>query len=315
MDGTRHAEALAVAGVSEVLGVAAASVRGVDGAALRAATRDGALVRVRYGAYADAARWGELSATARYRLRVRAAAQRLDGAVFSHDSAAVLHGLPRLGAWPGDVHVTVPRTGGGRSSRGVRRHAVHTVPATCAVDRVRCTSVARTVVDVARTWGVAGGLVAADHALAAGLTGARGLAAELRSAADGRGTRAARRVVAAASPLSESVGESLSRARMLEHGLRLPVLQHEVRAAGELVARVDFWWPDLRLVGEFDGRLKYRAGGVPDPRASEDRVWAEKRREDRLRELGLRVIRWTWDDALRTTPLVTALTRAGVPAA
>jgi hypothetical protein len=102
---------------------------------------------------------------------------------------------------------------------------------------------------------------------------------------------------------------------MLELGFRLPVLQHEVHDGGELVARVDFWWPDVRLVGELDGRLTYRAGGVPDPRAAEDRVWGEKRREDRLRALGLRVIRWTWDDALRSTPLATLLTRAGVPAA
>jgi hypothetical protein len=53
-----------------------------------------------------------------------------------------------------------------------------------------------------------------------------------------------------------------------------------------LIGFADFAWPGV--VGECDGRLKY---------ADRDVLWAEKRREDRIRALGLRVIRWGWDDA------------------
>ena len=41
------------------------------------------------------------------------------------------------------------------------------------------------------------------------------------------------------------------------------------------------------MVGEADGRLKYDTREV---------LYAEKRREDRLRALGLAVIRWGWSD-------------------
>jgi hypothetical protein len=127
--------------------------------------------------------------------------------------------------------------------------------------------------------------------------------------------RAARRVVDEADARAESPGESLSRARMIELGVPRPVLQHEVRDGRGLVGRVDFFWPERGVAGEFDGRLKYRAGGVGDRTAAEQRVWEEKRREDRLRSAGLRVVRWTWADAWHPGPLADLLRAAGVPRA
>ncbi len=111
---------------------------------------------------------------------------------------------------------------------------------------------------------------------------------------------------------SESVGESLSRARMVELGVELPALQHEIRDGRGLVGRVDFWWERHRLVGEFDGRLKYRADGIQDQRRVEERVWAEKRREDRLRATGVRVVRWTWAEALDVARMADVLDSAGL---
>ncbi len=82
----------------------------------------------------------------------------------------------------------------------------------------------------------------------------------------------------------ESPGESASWAYFLAHRLPLPTCQAELRRpGGGFVARVDFRWEHARVVGEFDGRLKYK-----EP---ED-VYAEKRREDDLRAIGERVIRW-----------------------
>lgn len=62
-----------------------------------------------------------------------------------------------------------------------------------------------------------------------------------------------------------------------------------------LIARTDFWWPGRRVVGEFDGLGKYTRA-QPGGRSPAEVVVAEKLREDRLRDLGLRVVRWTWAD-------------------
>ena len=125
-----------------------------------------------------------------------------------------------------------------------------------------------------------------------------------------RGVRAARRAIALLDPLSESPGESLSRVRMAELGIPTPHLQRELRDAYGFVARVDFMWPERGVVGEFDGRSKYGMDG--DTRAAADRLWQEKLREDRIRALGLTVVRWTWDDAWLGEPMAAKLRAAGV---
>jgi hypothetical protein len=69
-------------------------------------------------------------------------------------------------------------------------------------------------------------------------------------------------------------------------------------SAGDLAGRTDFAWEADRLVGEFDGRIKYgrllRPGQDPG-----DAVFEEKRREDLIRDEGWRMVRWVWGD-LRT---------------
>jgi predicted transcriptional regulator of viral defense system len=87
---------------------------------LRRLQQAGELVRIRRGAYALRDR-SDLTLEERHRRLVLATApQLLDGAVLSHGSAAVLHGLP---VWPAAVewvHVTRSRRGGG-IKRGLSR--------------------------------------------------------------------------------------------------------------------------------------------------------------------------------------------------
>ena len=66
-----------------------------------------------------------------------------------------------------------------------------------------------------------------------------------------------------------------------------PELQVPFADAAGPIGRVDFYWKAHRTVGESDGRMKY-----DQPQA----LWHEKRREDRLRELGLQVVRWSHRD-------------------
>lgn len=114
-------------------------------------------------------------------------------------------------------------------------------------------------------------------------------------------------------PAAESPGESLSRARMVEAGLLLPELQKEFDLPDGGRARVDFWWPSLGLVGEFDGKVKYTRARDLTGRDVAEVVFEEKIREDQLRSMGLGVVRWCWPEAWRQHVLGRILRTAGVP--
>ena len=94
------------------------------------------------------------------------------------------------------------------------------------------------------------------------------------------------------------------------HRLPVPETQFEVRDSdGVLRGTCDWWWRKAKVLGEFDGKLKYgrllRPGLEPG-----DVVFAEKQREDELRELtGCQMIRLTWSDYDRPRVTVARLTR------
>ena len=156
------------------------------------------------------------------------------------------------------------------------------------------TGLARTVVDLARTLPFPEAVATADAGLRLGLE--RPMLEEALGQASRRpGVGAARRAVAFADGRSESVGESFSRVTLHRCGLDPTELQLEVLAEGRVVGRCDFGWSAARTVGEFDGRVKYGRLLRPDQRP-EDVLWAEKQREDAIRDLGWQVVRWTWWD-------------------
>ncbi len=105
--------------------------------------------------------------------------------------------------------------------------------------------------------------------------------------AAGRGVIQVGRLVEFARSGAESPLESISRFRLMGRGVPEPELQHEFFDDRGFVARVDFWWPKLKVVGEADGMTKYAE--IADVRA-------EKLRQDRLSALGLTVVRWTWQE-------------------
>lgn len=114
------------------------------------------------------------------------------------------------------------------------------------------------------------------------------LAAAVERGVGRPGNGDARRVVEFADGGAESPGESRSRVALRRAGFPAPVLQHRV-----IGTRTDFYWEEFATVAEFDGRIKYgrllRPGQEPG-----DAVFEEKRREDALRDEGLKVARWVW---------------------
>ena len=123
-------------------------------------------VRLARGAYIDRAGLEAMDVRSQYLLRTRAIWEtRRHELVLSHWSAAAIHGLPILGAWPKQTHVTVGKVSGGRSRRDVVKHALR-IPGSdfLEVDGLLVTSVARTVLDMAVSAGYLTAVMVADRA-------------------------------------------------------------------------------------------------------------------------------------------------------
>lgn len=237
-------------------------------------------------------------------------------AVVSHLSAALLWGLSSLEPWPHRVAHTVAPGLSSRSSRWVERH-VHSVGTTVRMDGMKTTAVARTIADVART-------ARRDQAFCLAATGLftprRGQAlvslnevrTELDAAGAARGVRAARALIEQVGFGCESAAEAMSLLLMLDAGFVRPQ-QQTVFSDSEGPMVVDCWWPEVGLIGECDGLTKYLRTDRGDGLAASAAVVAEKRREDRLRALGFRVIRWTTNTLKDARAFVALLTTAGVP--
>ena len=267
--------------------------------------------RVRRGVWMPAAAWAALTPEQRHAALVHATAMVCDEAptqVFALESAAAVGGLPRVEDWPPRIR-TLVTSGRPRGSIGVRPFVA--APAQpVLLNGVQVTSVARTVVDLARTGSLESAVAAADHALRHGLCSAGDLRAEADAVpARVRGRPAAALVAEFADGDSMSVGESLSRVQMFRLGLPRPRLQVEHIDRLGSIGFVDFDWDGV--VGEFDGKVKYRVPPDADPQEAAEILWREKKREDRLR-VGSRVARWTWEIALDRDRLGQVLASHGI---
>lgn len=290
---------------------------------LRALIRSGVLHPVGRGV----ARWSSFASEALARgahprddthlARVRAAALNAPPrAVTSHESAALLWGLQALADWPARVSQTVPVGSDARTSRWVVRHA-SSLSGSAVVDGVRVTTPERTVADVARFAARPTAFELAATAMFAPragqpLTTIDGVQRELDRLGAARGVRAARAVVGAVGSGCESAAEARSLMLILDSGFQRP--EQQVRLGdheGGLV--VDYLWRGARLIGECDGLTKYLRADRGDGRAAAEAVVAEKRREDRLRGLGWRVVRWTTSTLRDPTAFAAMLDRAGAP--
>jgi hypothetical protein len=284
------------------------SVQGYTYAEMARLARGGELTRIRRGAYAKER---ELDAHLAHRqLLLATVALTTVNSVVSHMSAAVLHGLP---IWPSllsRVHFTREQPSGGKIRRYVHLHVSNlSAMEVVTLEGVRVTSLARTVVDLACTLGYVQAVAVGDAALHQGLARSE-LEAVLAVNRRRRGLPAARRVIAFLDGRSESVGESASRVAFDRAGLPAPQPQYEVHnSKGRLVGRCDFGWENHRTLGEFDGKTKYGRLLMPGQDPS-DVVFAEKRREDALRDLGWQVVRWIWDDLDSPTVLAERIQRA-----
>jgi hypothetical protein len=197
-----------------------------------------------------------------------------EDAALSHRSAGVWLGL--LGAWSGPVHVTIPRSSD-RARDGIVVHRCRSLlPRDVAVhDGLRCTTPARTLVDLSAT---------APRLLPRALREAEvqhldvgNVRVLLAEQPRRRGARALRAALAAFDPGTADARSPLEHDALdLIRGAGLPPMQANVLVCGHLV---DLLWPREKVVVELDGRRTHDT-----PSAFE---------EDRRRDIALQLAA-TW---------------------
>lgn len=273
---------------------------GVGPDRLERAVRGGRLVRVRQGVYIAAAAWPE-EAQGQHLLRAYAECLVQPRGVISHRSAALVWRLPLADEdWIEEpIWLTVEN---GRSEVGSRLiQRVAPVPAhhlTTATLGFPVTTLARTAVDLAVGQELPAALHLLDAALrleCAGLTSQlrrRDLASPALVAASRLPCLEAARTlgysqeltwaISIADPIRESPIESLTFGHLVLAGLPLPLCQHPVSTPfGDFYP--DFYWEQQRLIGEADGRVKYRDASA---------ITREKERQQLLEDRGYRFVRW-----------------------
>lgn len=208
-------------------------------------------------------------------------------------SAACVLGLEVLGRPASVISLTRPAetwaSNGGRS--GALRMLSAALPSAHRFRHggVPTTAVARTVVDVARCLPMRDAVVVADSAMRLYGVSRADLREVLREERDWPGSMAAWSALEQADPRSESVLETVGRLSCVAHGLPRPLSQVWLGEDRPEI-RVNFYFPQFRTVGEADGRVKYT-----NPRV----LWEEKKRQDRLGDIGFEVVRFDNNDATR----------------
>lgn len=281
----------------------------------------GKLVRLHRGAFVEKDVLDLRSPRMRYQLHCLGAfhASRTD-VVLSHESAAAIHGIPFLGRYPQLIHVLATMQAGTRTEHGFRKHATWFPNAHIEYrGELVLTDLIRTLVEFACTSTLAGAVAALDWALRNHGQGSPAPVTKERliACADGLEIRRGRKqlllALDLANPLAESPGESLSRVLIHQLGFPKPTLQAEFSDRRGFIGRVDFFWPEQNLIGEFDGIAKYIREEYTRGRSSAQIVVEEKIREDRLRASRRGVTRWGWDTATNPQMLFNQLREAGLP--
>jgi Transcriptional regulator, AbiEi antitoxin/Protein of unknown function (DUF559) len=289
MGSPRLPESTRLAGILTTAELIQARITPAD---IRSLVKRGVLTKIDRGVYAQAGLAALVAGTLRGDRLLRVAAEIAiagPGAVASHLDAVIVYGLPLLGRPPSAVSITFQRGQPGIASKrqSIRLCASSLPPQHVSrYGKVPVTSLARTVVDVARTSPFRVGVVVADAALRDRKTTKAELLGVLDSCRRWPGIERARQVVEFSDSRAESPFESISRVAFRDGGLPAPDLQVWLgNDDDQVIGRADFLWREHSTIGEADGALKYA-----------DPVQARKQlqRDADLRAAGYEVVHFTW---------------------
>lgn len=265
------------------------SSAGLSEQRLRTASRKGVLVRLHHAAYALALIWADADPAVRHCMRLQAVQLAATDAVSWGPTAAIAWNVP-VRAVPALPIVWRTPASGAVAGATVKRFSYAAV-SPCINAGLLVPSMPAAVVEVAAASDFADALITVDAALRRGVP-----LSDLHELSIVRpvnlGRERALRAVEWGDPGSESWLESLSRGRMIERQMPVPLCNVVLRR-GRRIARVDNLWPELGVVGEADGKGKYGGKGKYDKEATPSEViWREKRRHEWIEEIGFEVARW-----------------------
>ncbi|SDO26079.1 hypothetical protein SAMN04515671_0344 [Nakamurella panacisegetis] len=262
---------------------------GISDKVIRRLERDGDLLQLSSGVYADRLRFEAASSWERFGLRSRAwtISGRRDASASDFSAAAIL-GLPMWGEppdlprvlRPGSAHRGHSRTPNGRIRFGwLPPH--HRWP----FSSVAVTSAAYACIDVIRMGSRLQGLTVGDYALAVGITPEQlwDVAENLKRY---KGMQSVEWVLSRADRRSESPVESAGRLACLTFGLPEAVANPWI-IGGAKPRRVDLLLPEHGIVLEADGQIKYN--DRPDAATI---VMDQNDREREIRDLDFDVLRF-----------------------
>jgi very-short-patch-repair endonuclease len=235
-------------------------------------------------------------------LRIEAANRRLpEEAAFSGFTAAWLHGLD-LPCEP--IEITVP-SGSSISTRAgmkVRRCSL-AKGEVVKVQGFRATSVVRTVRDLCARLSLTEAVVVIDMALHAALVRIAALQAAVDASAGLQGVWMLRRALEHVEQASESPMETRLRMLLVLAGIRRPEAQVTIRDRWHrFLGRLDLYYRDERLGLEYDGGTH------------RDSLAEDNRRQNRLVDAGVRLLRFTAGDIYNTPDLVINSVRSALAA-
>lgn len=278
-----------------ILTAAEARRAGWSADVIRTLCRQGLIVRVARGVYvsrallhpdpAEVRRLGKEAVAERTHLLLLDALLRSHGkrVAASHQSASLAWGLPVPATSLARVHLA--HTTAGRTARRHDLYSLHTNELADVVVRregrlVVVTALA--VIGTALTCGLRAGVVVADAALQRNLTTRSELTELLGRMRFTPHLTVAREAVARADGLAESPKETELRLLLVQLGLTV-IAQFWICTSSGRYYRVDFYLPEIGVIIEYDGRVKY--AGVSGSRT----LTEEKAREDDRRLDGFRV--------------------------
>jgi hypothetical protein len=236
-------------------------------------------------------------------VRLRAATLDTGGAI-SHRTAARLHGLP---GFDREDQIEVVRLGGSSTHRSSLA-TVHTTTSLprhdlTHIDGIPTLSVARTLMTLAAlvpTVSAEQVRDVVDDAVRRRLASDPWLWWRLEQLRC-RGRNGVSTLEAILTARADHPTESWLERELLQilevAGMPLPVCQARIAAKGAFLARVDFLYPDLRIVIEVSGAVAHAS---PEQRA------ADARRRNRLLLEGNLVLEFTYEQVVRTPDLVVA---------
>ncbi|MDH6181758.1 hypothetical protein M2152_001940 [Microbacteriaceae bacterium SG_E_30_P1] len=223
------------------------------------------------------------------------AARMQDGAFFSHQTAAVLHGIPLpIGADHGPLHVSVVTERRGPTGAGVIGHHIHIGRADLTrVDGLPATTLERTVCDLSRSLDDEALLAAIDNVLwwrrpLSRRATVDSLDATLRRYRGRRGRARLVEMMAFASDRADAPPESAFRLRFARAGLpRAEPNRRVYSGSGAFIAMPDLQFRAFRMAFDYEG----------DHHRTDRRQWRKDlARVPRLQDAGWHHTRLSGDD-------------------